>query len=63
MWISEEIRDNIVEEDLWIQKGTEVGGFSGANEAIGTIVMKFGSEIEMEKIIENQKQYIKVVVQ
>ena len=63
LWISEEIRDNIVEEDLWIQKGTEVGGFSGANEAIGTIVMKFGSEIEMEKIIENQKQYIKVVVQ
>ena len=47
LWISEEISSNIVENDLWIETGTHVGGFSGANEAIGTMVLKFDSEIQM----------------
>ena len=50
LWISEEISSNIVENDLWIETGTHVGGFSGANEAIGTMVLKFDSEIQMNNV-------------
>lgn len=62
LWISEEISSNIVENDLWIETGTHVGGFSGANEAIGTIVLKFDSEIQMNNVLNNQNNYIKVIV-
>ena len=62
LWISEEISSNIVENDLWIETGTHVGGFSGANEAIGTMVLKFDSEIQMNNVLNNQNNYIKVFV-
>lgn len=62
LWISEEISSNIVENDLWIETGTHVGGFSGANEAIGTMVLKFDSEIQMDNVLNNQNNYIKVFV-
>ncbi len=52
LWISEEISSNIVENDLWIETGTHVGGFSGANEAIGTMVLKFDSEIQMNNVFK-----------
>ena len=62
LWISNEISSNIVENDLWIEAGTQVGGFSGANEAIGTMVLKFDSEIQMNNVLNNQNNYIKVIV-
>lgn len=59
--ISKEIDKNIIEKDLWIEKGTEVGGFSGANEAIGTIILRFNSNAELEEVLANQNKYIEVV--
>ena len=61
LWISEEVDRNLVEKDLWIKSGSKVGGFSGANEAIGTLVLKFDSDIEMEEVLSNQNKYIKVI--
>lgn len=62
LWISDEISSNIVENDLWIETGTHVGGFSGANEAIGTMVLKFDSQKQMDEILNNQEKYIKVIL-
>lgn len=62
LWISDEIKDNIVEKDLWIEKGTEVGGFSGANEAIGTLVLKFENEKQLKEILDNQDKYVKIML-
>ena len=62
LWISEEITSNIVENDLWIEEGTKVGGFSGANEAIGTMVLKFDSQKQMDEVLNNQEKYIKVIL-
>lgn len=45
--ISDEIKENVIEEDLWIEPGTAVGGFSAANEAIGTLVLRFDTQEEM----------------
>lgn len=62
LWISEEISSNIVENDLWIETGAHVGGFSGANEAIGTMVLKFDSQKQMDEVLNNQEKYIKVIL-
>lgn len=60
LWISEEILDNVVERDLWIKEGTLVGGFEAANEAIGTLILKFESQERIEEVLENQSKYVKV---
>lgn len=60
--ISKELPSEIVEEDLWVVKGDKVEGFEGANNAIGTLVLKFQTAEELEKAITNQRSWLKVVV-
>lgn len=62
LWISEEIENSIIEKDLWIESGDLVGGFSGANEAIGTLILRFDTHDNMQKILENQNDFVKVVL-
>lgn len=60
--ISKELPAEIVEEDLWVEKGDKVESFEGANNAIGTLVLKFQTAEELEKAITNQRSWLKVVV-
>lgn len=60
--ISKDLPAEIVEEDLWVVNGDKVEGFEGANNAIGTLVMKFQTADELEKAITNQRDWLKVVV-
>lgn len=58
--ISKELPAEIVEEDLWVVKGDKVEGFEGANNAIGTLVLKFQTAEELEKAITNQRDWLKI---
>lgn len=60
--ISKDLPAEIVEEDLWVDNGDKVEGFEGANNAIGTLVLKFQTAEELEKVINNQRNWLKVVV-
>ena len=60
--ISDEIKHNIVETDLWIEKGTNVGGFSAANEAIGTLVLRFETKAEVSEMMNKIGDFVRVVV-
>lgn len=60
--ISKDLPAEVVEEDLWVKKGDAVKSFEGANDAIGTLVLKFQSSEELEKAITNQREWLKVVV-
>ena len=62
LWVSDEIRENVVEEDLWIKQGDKVGGFSAANEAIGTLVLKFATEERLQEVMADQARFVKVVL-
>lgn len=63
LWVSDEIKNNVFERDLWIESGTKVGGFTAANEAIGTLVLKFENEERLQEIMRDVSTYVKVVVQ
>ena len=52
----------VVEEDLWVQQGEHVHGFEAANDAIGTLVLRFETAEELEIAIENQCKWLKVIV-
>lgn len=62
LWISDDIAANVVERDLWIEEGTTVGGFEAANEAIGTLILRFDSQERVEEVLENQNEYVKVIL-
>jgi hypothetical protein len=60
--ISKDLSAEIVEEDIWVKPGDRVESFEGANNAIGTLVLKFQSAEELEKAITNQREWLKVIV-
>lgn len=60
--ISKDLPAEIIEEDLWVKQGDKVESFEGANNAIGTLVLKFQTAEELEKAITHQHEWLKVVV-
>lgn len=60
--ISDDIPAEVVETDLWVKSGDRVHGFEGANDAIGTLVIRFEDEFELERSINNIKEYLNIVV-
>ena len=62
LWISDEIAGNVIERDLWIEPGTRAGGFKGANEAIGTLILRFETKRKLEMVLANQGRYVAVKI-
>ena len=60
--IDKNLPAEIVEEDLWVKKGDRVESFEGANNAIGTLVLKFQTAEGLEQAITRQREWLKVVV-
>ena len=52
----------VIEEDLWVKPGDFVHGFEAANDAIGTLVLRFENADDLEKAITNQGEWLKVIV-
>ena len=52
----------IIEEDLWVNQGDHVEPFEAANNAIGTLVLKFQNAEDLERAITTQAQWLKVIV-
>lgn len=60
--IDKSIINNIIEEDIWVNKGEIVNNFKGANDSIGTLVLKFETEDEMKNALNLRHELIKVIV-
>ena len=61
--MSEDFKKNhVFQIDLWVKKGDMVEAFDGANKAIGTLVLKFDSNEELETVLQNQNAYFNVIV-
>ncbi|MCQ2364518.1 MAG: ATP-grasp domain-containing protein [Akkermansia sp.] len=45
---------NVVELDLWVSEGDSVTAFRGANDAIGTLVLKFDTAEEMDAALASR---------
>ncbi len=60
--ISNDLSAEVIEKDLWVKQGDIVESFEGANNAIGTLVLKFQTAKELEHAITHQRDWLKVVV-
>lgn len=60
--LTKDMKDNVIETDLWVKPGDKVHGFSGANNAIGTLVLRYNKLEELEKAISIQREWLNVKV-
>lgn len=63
MEVSPEIPAQIIERDLWVKKDDRVKAFHGANDAIGTLVLRFENETDLSSVLYQPTKWIKVVVE
>lgn len=60
--INTDIKSYVIQEDLWVNNGDTVHGFSGANNAIGTLVLRFPTKELLEKAMSDIPSWCKIVV-
>ena len=63
IWYSDEIKNNILEENIFVKRGDKVSKFDGSNHTLGTMIMKFESQDEMLEKMDNMEKYLKVIVE
>lgn len=61
--VNPEIKQYVIEEDLWIKTGEKAKGFSGANNAIGTLVLRFPTKELLENAMNSVSSWCKVIVE
>lgn len=59
--ISDNLRSYVVEEDLWVTSGDTVNSFTGANEAIGTLILNFDTQERLSFYMSHIKSNVRVV--
>ena len=59
--IAPEVMPFVVQEDYWVAPGEEIERFSGANKAIGTLVLNFPDRETLEKYMSDDSWYQVIV--
>lgn len=60
--IAESMKPYVVQTDLWVNTGDKVHTFDGANNAIGTLVMRFETAGQLEAAMDSVNEWCKVIV-
>ena len=60
--ISDIFKKHVVEKDIWIKEGEEVNPFTGANQAIGTLVLGFDDVKDLNEMIDRLHENVKICV-
>ncbi len=60
LWISEDVKDVVIEKDLWVKRGDRLGGFSAANEAIGTLILRFEDNDILDEVLKFPERFLQV---
>lgn len=63
IWISEEIKKDIVRFDMFVKKGEKISKFNNGSFGIGAMIIEFSTIEEMLYRMDNMEEYIKVLVE
>ena len=56
-------REHLVERDLWVKPGDKVAAFTGANQSLGTIFLRFDTRETLNRFVAAPNDYISIVTQ
>ena len=59
--IDPSVKDAVKETDLWVRTGDPVERFSGANKAIGTLVLNFPDRATLDQYMSDDSWYQVIV--
>ena len=62
IWYSDDIKYNIIDEDIYCNIGQEVQKYGGSHHALGRMILKFTSQNEMLEKMDNMEKYMKVIL-
>lgn len=62
VWIDKSVQECVIEYDVWVKKGDFIKSFTAANYAIGTLVLRFGNQRQLQDVMDNIENYVKVMV-
>ena len=62
LYLSDRIKPKIIQKDIWVATNGEVNFYGGSNDTLGAMILKFDSSDEMENLIENMGQDIRVIL-
>ena len=54
---------HVIEHDLWVKPGDVVSGFTGANQSLGTIFLRFDTREQLERFVQSPNKYISIITQ
>ena len=63
LWIAEDARPSVVEEDLWVGPGDPVEAFSGASKAVGSLVMNWPTEAERDARMADVSAWARILTE
>ena len=55
-------KKHIIEKDLWVKPGDSVEAFSGANQSLGTLFLRFSNCEYIDLMLSNIDKYINIIV-
>lgn len=55
-------KEHVVELDLWVKEGDEVRDFNAANDSIGTLILQFETQDQLDEMMNCQDSWLKVIV-
>lgn len=58
--VSDEIKENIIDKSMYIEKGKKVKSFDRANKAIGILFLKFDTQDEEKEKLEKMEELVKI---
>ena len=56
-------REHLVERDLWVKPGDKVAAFTGANQSLGTIFLRFDTREALNRFVSAPNTYISIVTE
>ena len=60
--VDEEVKNNIMDIDLMVKKGDRVRPFNGANDMLGTMILKSDNARRIDAILATQSSWLKILV-
>lgn len=56
-------KENLIDTDVWVNPGDKINSFQSANNALGTLILKFDNQNDLDRNMNNINSWLKINVE